>query len=207
MSTTLLKRITKTQIILALTATLSLNTSFAASPAPACPDFLNQKYRQLHSENTVNLCATYSGKAMLLVNTASYCGFTKQFGGLEALYQKYKDEGLEIVGFASNDFNQEAKDEEKSAGICFKNYGVTFTMLAPTQVKGSDANPTFRHLSANSEAPSWNFTKYLISQQGEKITRFSSNVQPLDSDLETAVVDALKIDADKNQHAVKQVAK
>lgn len=174
-------------------AALGTNQALAAETAPTCPDFLNQEYRQLHSENTVNLCSKFSGKPLLVVNTASHCGFTKQFGGLESLYKKYKDQGFEIVGFASNDFNQEDKSEEKAAGICYKNYGVTFTMLAPTSVRGDQANPTFQHLSKNSEAPKWNFNKYLISQDGKKITHFGSMTAPLDSDLEKALVEELKL--------------
>jgi glutathione peroxidase len=108
-------------------------SSSHADEAAACPVFLNHDFRQLHSDKTINLCENYSGKPLLIVNTASHCGYTKQFGPLESLHQKYKDQGLHIVGFASDDFNQEDKDEAKAAGICYKNYGVTFTMLAPTQ--------------------------------------------------------------------------
>lgn len=158
--------------------------------AMQCPTFLNHEYRRLHSQETVNLCDKYTGKPILFVNTASHCGFTKQFGSLEELYQKYKDAGFQVIGFASNDFNQEAKDEAKAAGICFKNYGVTFTMIAPTRVKGEKANPTFAHLGQKTEEPSWNFNKYLV-KNGE-ILHFGSRVTPVDSELENAVSKALK---------------
>ena len=164
---------------------------FANKATKQCPDFLNHEYRQLHSTKRVNLCDKYASKPMVLVNTASHCGFTKQFGSLERLYQKYKAQGVEVVGFASNDFNQEAKDEAEAAGICYKNYGVTFTMIAPTKVKGKDANPTFAHLAEKSKAPSWNFNKYLITADGGQVQHFGSRVKPLESELESALEKAL----------------
>ena len=105
----------------------------AAAPAPqaaSCPAWLNQDYRKLHSSQKVNICQAFAGKPLLIVNTASHCGYTPQFKGLEAAYQKYKSRGLVVVGFASDDFNQEDADEGKAAEICFLNNGVTFTMLA-----------------------------------------------------------------------------
>lgn len=158
----------------------------------SCPEFLNHEYRKLHSKDTVNLCEKFHNKPMVLVNTASHCGYTKQFGSLEKLYQKYKAEGVEVVGFASDDFNQEAKDEEKAAGVCFKNYGVTFTMIAPSSVKGTAANPTFAYLGSQSAEPNWNFNKYLVSADGKSITHFGSKTQPVDSELETALASQLK---------------
>jgi len=158
-----------------------------------CPAYLNHSYRKLHSDEQINLCSLPAGKAVLVVNTASHCGFTKQFGPLEDLYQKYKDKGLVMVGFASDDFNQEDKDEGKAATICFENFGVTFTMLAPTSVKGDAANPTFAWLDAQTEAPSWNFNKYLVTDKGTKVQHFPSKVVPLDSPLEEAVKQALGI--------------
>src|SRR5690554_94832 len=106
-----------------------------------CPAFLDQDYRKLHSRDSVNLCDEAAGKPVLVINTASHCGFTGQFEGLEALHQAYKDRGLVVVGFASDDFRQEAASEEKAAEICFVNFGVTFTMIAPSAVTGDDANP------------------------------------------------------------------
>ena len=156
-----------------------------------CPDFLNQSYRRLHSDEDINLCSLYSEKAMLIVNTASHCGFTKQFEGLEALHKKYQDQGLVIVGFSSNDFMQESKDEAKAASICFENFGVSFTMISPSKVRGKKANPTFLHLAELSKKPSWNFNKYLITNQGATVTHFGARTKPLDSKLERAIQAAL----------------
>lgn len=163
-----------------------------AEETPQCPAFLNQEFKRLHSSESVNLCSLYTGKPLLLVNTASHCGFTKQFKPLEALHQKYKEEGFQVIGFASDDFNQEAKSEEEAAGICYKNYGVTFTMLAPTKVKGDEANPVFAYLAKSSgEEPSWNFNKYFVSGDGSKIIHYGSREKPLDSDLEKTIANSL----------------
>lgn len=164
-----------------------MSHSYAGSEAE-CPEFLNQEFKKLHSSKSINLCSLYNGKPMVIVNTASHCGFTKQFTPLEALHQKYKDQGIQVVGFASNDFNQEAKSEEEAAGICFKNYGVSFTMLAPTKVKGDDANPVFSHLAKESgEQPGWNFNKYVISSKGKTVTHYGSKKQPLGAEIEEEI--------------------
>lgn len=171
-------------ILLLLTLLLSQLT-MASDSASSCPDSLNHSFRQLHGSETINLCNLYSGGPVLLVNTASYCGFTPQLKALEKLHQQYQTAGLVIVGFSSNDFNQEAKDEKKAAKICYYNYGVTFTMLAPTHVKGSNANPLFTHLAkVTGKPPAWNFNKYLVASNGENITHYPSTEQPLGSTLE-----------------------
>ena len=171
---------------------IMLLIGLASHANATCPDFLNHEYKVLHSKKTVNLCSLYKEKPLLIVNTASHCGFTKQFGGLESLYKKYKDEGVEIVGFTSDDFKQAAKNEEEAAGICYKNYGVTFTMLSPTKVRGKDANPTFAHMKKEAGQPQWNFFKYLVSADGKTITRYGSTTSPMDSKLETALAQELK---------------
>jgi len=150
----------------------------------ACPAFLNHDFKKLHSSEQINLCKLYTGKPMVIINTASHCGYTGQFGGLEKLYQKYKDDGVVLVGFASNDFKQAAKSEAEAATICYKNYGVTFTMIAPTHVRGDEANAVFSHLNQATSKPSWNFNKYLISGDGKTVEHFGSNTKPLDSKLE-----------------------
>lgn len=159
--------------------------------ANACPTYLNHEFKRLHSSETVNLCHLYKGKPIIVVNTASHCGYTPQFKGLEALYEKYKEQGVEVIGFASDDFKQGAKNEEEAATICYKNYGVTFTMLSPTHVKGDQANPVFAHLNEQADKPSWNFNKYLISSDGKDVKRFGSNTKPMNSKLEKALQQAL----------------
>ena len=184
----------KLVLIALITTALNATTALAGDKKEmACPDFLNHDFKKLHSSETVNLCKAYSGKPMVIVNTASHCGYTKQFKDLEALSQKYKDKGLEVVGFASDDFNQEAKNEEEAATICFKNYGVTFTMLAPTHVKGDNANPVFAYLGNKTAEPAWNFNKYLISDNGTKVTHYESKITPTDSQLEKDILAELKI--------------
>lgn len=148
--------------------------------AGECPAFMDHEFRKLHSRDTVNLCDEVTGRPVLVVNTASHCGFTGQFEGLEALHQAYKDRGLVVVGFASNDFRQEAASEEKAAEICFVNFGVTFTMIAPSAVTGGDANPVFQAINQQSQPPRWNFTKYLLDADGRVVETFGSRVAPDD---------------------------
>ncbi|MDG2411106.1 MAG: glutathione peroxidase [Halioglobus sp.] len=159
--------------------------------AHACPEFLDHDVRKLHSQDTVNLCEVASGKPLLIVNTASHCGYTSQFTGLEELHEAYKDKGLVVVGFASNDFRQEASDESEAAAICYKNYGVTFTMMAPSSVRGEGANPVFTELARQSGAPSWNFNKYLVDANGEVVEHFGSNTKPQSSALVAAIEQAV----------------
>lgn len=156
----------------------------SASVAESCPDVLKFMKRKLNSQETVNLCQEYSGKALLVVNTASYCGFTPQFEGLEAMYAKYKDQDFAILGFPSHDFNQEADDEGKTAELCELTYGVKFPMFEPTSVRGDDADPLYRKLiQATGEEPSWNFNKYLIDKKGNVVKHYGSRVKPSDQEL------------------------
>ena len=143
----------------------------------ACIAWLDHSIGKLNSSQELDLCALTSGKTVLIVNTASFCGYTPQFKGLEALYQRYKDEGLVVLGFPSNDFNQEAADAAEIAEVCFINYGVSFPMTSEIKVKGSDAHPIFQVLAGKGE-PQWNFNKYLISKQGEVLAHYGSNVTP-----------------------------
>ena len=164
--------------LLIMVALLFASNAFAADE---CPVFLDYDLPKLHSNDTINLCEQAKGKALLIVNTASHCGFTRQFSGLEQLHQQYKDKGLSIVGFASNDFNQEAKTEEEAERVCRENFGVTFTMIAPSYVTGQRANPVFQEINRQSQAPDWNFNKYLVDKNGKVVEHFSSKTEPDDA--------------------------
>ena len=161
----------------------------AAAPAAAgtCPAFLNHDFRKLRSSGSVNICKDFAGKPLLIVNTASHCGYTPQFKGLQALHEKYKDKGLVVVGFPSDDFQQEAKDEAETAEVCFLNYGVTFTMLSPTVVTGRSANPVFAELARQQRQPGWNFNKYLVTPEGKVTAYFDSNATPESAQLNQAI--------------------
>ncbi len=174
----------------AVAASLVLGAGPAAA-AGACPAFLDHDFQKLRSRESVNLCEAAAGKPLLVVNTASHCGFTSQFEGLEAVHQKYKDRGLFVVGFPSDDFRQEADTEAETAEVCFVNYGVTFTMLAPTAVKGAEANPVFSELGARTQAPNWNFNKYLVSADGKVVQRFPGKVEPQSAELTAAIENLL----------------
>ena len=181
-----------TRILLVLLAPLVAAAPLAlgagpAAAAEACPAFLDHDFKKLRSRDSVNLCVAAAGKALLIVNTASHCGYTRQFEGLEALHRKYKDRGLFVVGFPSDDFKQEADTEAETAEVCFVNYGVTFTMLSPTSVKGAGANPVFAELAARTEAPAWNFNKYLVSADGKRVEHFASKVTPGSDELAGAI--------------------
>lgn len=157
-----------------------------------CQDFTNVTLRKLRSKEFVNLCQ-FENQPLLIVNTASNCGFTPQFAGLEAVYNKYKDQGLVVLGFPSDDFFQEENNEQDTAKVCFVNYGVTFTMFATSAVRGSDANPIFKHLNSQTSSPNWNFYKYLVSADRKTITRFNSKVAPESEKLTAAIEAALAI--------------
>jgi glutathione peroxidase len=155
--------------------------------AAQCPSFLNHDFQKLHSKQRLNLCEAFTGKPLLLVNTASHCGYTPQFAGLEAINQKYRGRGLVVVGFPSDDFNQEAKDEAETAHVCFENFGVTFTMLSPLPVKGRAANPVFRELARQTQEPGWNFNKYLVRPDGTVVAHFDSDVTPESPEFNAAI--------------------
>ena len=165
---------------------LNFNKSIDAEEA-SCAPWLNHEITQLHSSDIIDLCTETAGKPILLVNTASYCGFTYQFTGLEKLHQRFKDQGLVIVGFPSDDFNQEDDDAAKTAEVCYINYGVSFLMTEVIKVKGRSAHPVFAHLGSETRAPQWNFNKYLVSPDGEVIAHFNQTVEPDANELINAI--------------------
>ncbi|MGN5593346.1 glutathione peroxidase [Stutzerimonas nitrititolerans] len=174
---------------------VTLWLALAAAPAVAaeCPALLDHELPKLRSSDRIDLCEAFQGKALVVVNTASHCGFTPQFKGLEALYQRYKDEGLEVLGVPSDDFFQESDDEAETAEVCYVNYGVTFTMTQTQPVRGHDATPLFRDLAEQAgRAPLWNFHKYVVDRNGQVVDYFSSKVKPDDPKLIAAVEKALQ---------------
>ena len=158
-----------------------------AEQGSTCAPFFNHSFRKLHAKQDVDLCQLTAGKPVLVINTASNCGFTPQFKALEAIHKKYKDQGLVVIGFPSDDFFQEEDDEKDTAEVCFVNYGVTFTMLQTSAVRGSDVNPVFKHLGEETTSPKWNFYKYLISKDGKQVKHFNSRVSPDDAEFIQAV--------------------
>lgn len=159
-------------------------TSVPGAPAAArmpmsCPAILKQNFKRLQDDAPQDLCQ-YAGKVVLVVNTASYCGFTKQYEGLEKLYAKYGGRGLVVLGFPSNDFGkQEPGNAKEIADFCFNTYGVKFPMFAKSSVTGPEANPLHASLTkATGQAPKWNFTKYLIGRDGKVLEYFPSKVTP-----------------------------
>jgi len=164
--------------------------SAASSPA-SCPALLHQNFKRLQDEAPQDLCQ-YAGKVVLVVNTASYCGYTKQYEGLEKLNAKYGARGLVVLGFPSNDFKQESSNAKEIADLCYNTYGVKFPMFASTVVSGPNANPLHASLAKlTGKEPKWNFTKYLIGRDGKVIEHFPSNVAPEDPALVSKIEAAL----------------
>jgi len=158
--------------------------STSSASAQTCPDVLKFMKRKLNSQETVNFCEAYQDKAILFVNTASKCGFTPQFEGLEKLYDQYKDQNFVILGFPSASFNQEYSDEGKTAEVCELTYGVNFPMFEPISVRGDDADPLYRKLTEMADkSPKWNFYKYLVDRKGNLVDSYSSFTKPDDADL------------------------
>ncbi|GGY26181.1 glutathione peroxidase [Pseudoduganella albidiflava] len=167
-------------------------TAPAAARPASCPAILHRSFKRLQDEASQDLCQ-YAGKVVLVVNTASYCGYTKQYEGLEALHAKYAGKGLVVLGFPSNDFGkQEPGTAKEIADLCFNTYGVKFPMFAKTVVSGNAANPLYADLiKATGKAPGWNFHKYLIGRDGKVIENFPSKVTPQDKALVGAIEKAL----------------
>jgi glutathione peroxidase len=157
----------------------------------ACTPLLDRSVNNLMGGEK-NLC-DYRGKVVLVVNTASKCGYTGQYVALEALYKKYKNDGLVVLGFPSNDFGaQEPGANNEVANFCQVNYGVTFPMFEKTPVKDAGKNPFYDLLAnASGERPKWNFHKYLIGRDGKTVKSFASAVEPVDAKLITELENLL----------------
>jgi len=176
-------------IFLVLAAACTLAPPAAA--AEDCPALLNHKFNRLQDDSPQNLCQ-YAGKVTLVVNTASYCGFTSQYEGLEKLYANYKDKGLVVLGFPSNDFSQEPGNNKEIADFCYNTYGVKFPMFAKSSVKGKEANAMFTALfKAGAKSPAWNFNKYLIDREGKLVGSFGSTTRPDEKAFVSALEKAL----------------
>jgi len=147
---------------------------------PECAPALDFEMRRLAGDETVRLCDVYRDKVVLVVNTASKCGFTGQYEGLEALYDEYKDRGLVVLGFPSNDFaNQEPGNEQEIEKFCRLTYSVQFPMFEKIHVKKGKAAPLYQYLAEQTGAyPKWNFYKYLIGRDGQVVDYFSSITSP-----------------------------
>ena len=153
---------------------------FAAGLAvAACPPLLDHVFPKLQDGKPQSLCQ-YEGKVILVVNTASYCGFTGQYEGLESVYDKYKDRGLVVIGFPSNDFgDQEPGSNQEIADFCRTTYGVKFPMMAKTDISAPKTNAFYKQLIATTGTrPKWNFHKYLIDRSGSRVESYSSLTSP-----------------------------
>ncbi|PKO27722.1 MAG: glutathione peroxidase [Betaproteobacteria bacterium HGW-Betaproteobacteria-9] len=176
------------------TVLVPLTASAQSGKTPgACPALLSHSFPRLQDEAPQNLCQ-YAGKVLLVVNTASYCGFTRQYEGLEALHAKYEKRGLVILGFPANDFGQQEPGNAKAiADLCFNTYGVRFPMFSKTAVVGAQRNAFYTQLfQATKAAPQWNFHKYLIARDGKAVSSFQSAVEPGSEVLTSAIETALR---------------
>ena len=175
----------KPMLLITLFASVALTAPAVWSATPAagaqtatCSGLLQQNFLRLQDEKPQSLCQS-SGKVVVVVNTASFCGFTPQYQGLEALHAKYQQRGLVVLGFPSNDFSQETGSNKEIADFCENTFGVKFPMFTKTSVTGKDASPLFKQLSAKTgTTPKWNFYKYVIGRNGQNVESFNSMADP-----------------------------
>jgi len=167
----------------------------AGQPAMACSTLLEQaEFRPLAGKERASLCERFKGDVLLVVNTASKCGFTYQYEGLEALHHKYSTQGFAVLGFPSNDFLwQEPGSEAEIKEFCTLTYGVAFPMFEKIHVKKGKAVPFYEQLAAESGGtyPGWNFHKYLIDRSGKVVANFGSRTRPDDASLVAAIEKAI----------------
>jgi len=166
----------------------ALMVSVSAAHGAQCPPLLEHRFNRLQDGQAVDLCQ-YAGKVVLVVNTASYCGFTNQYEGLEKLHAEYGGRGLVVLGFPANDFaNQEPGTNKEIATFCRRTYGVEFPMFEKSHVVGAKVNPLYRALGERTgERPKWNFHKYLIGRDGREVLSFGTSVAPGDAKLVASV--------------------
>jgi len=175
-------------ILLLVTLLLAVSPSLAAA---ACPPLLDHKYKTLQG-GEVNLC-DYAERPILVVNTASKCGYTPQFEKLEGMYRKYKDKGLVVVGFPSNDFQQELLTNKEIGDFCRLTYSIDFPMIEKSTVTGAAADPFYKQLTeATGQAPRWNFHKYLIMPGATQVYSFATRVEPDAPEIMTKLTPLLK---------------
>jgi len=182
----------KPLILITLFCGLMLPLSSVTATEASCPETLNFSKNTLATKKTVNLCKEYLGKVVVVVNTASKCGYTYQYEGLEALYRKYKNKGLVVIGFPSNDFGgQEPGSEKQIQEFCRLTYGVDFPMFQKTHVAKNKADPIYQTLGKISgEFPKWNFHKYILDRKGNLVASFNSKVEPQGSKM-IAIIEKL----------------
>ncbi len=171
----------------ALGALFALAFAPLANAAGVCSGVLDRTMTAIDDKSR-SLCE-YAGKVVLIVNTASQCGFTPQYEGLEALYRKYRSKGLVVLGFPSNDFGgQEPGNNNQIAEFCVNQFAIEFPMFAKTRVRGAGTTPLYADLAkASGKAPQWNFHKYLIGRDGKSVRSFESAVEPGDPRLGAAI--------------------
>lgn len=180
-------------------AALALGLTLAVGAAVAAGGLLDRSFRPLAGKQPVDLAKTYAGDVVLVVNTASKCGFTPQFEALEGLHAKYKARGFAVLGFPSGDFKaQEFEDEKQIQEFCTLTYGVKFPMFEKVHVVGDQATPLYKDLAkVAGEAPKWNFHKYLIGRDGKLIASYGSKTTPDDPAVVAAIERALAAPAPK----------
>ena len=176
-------------LLLMLSICLIGNNALFASEAQSCPETLNFKKEKLADDEIVDLCHEYKGKVVMVVNTASFCGFTKQYKSLENVYKKYKGDGFVILGFPSNDFGkQEPGNEKQIKDFCDRTYNIKFPMFEKTAVSKGTQDPMYKTLGTIAgEYPSWNFHKYLLDRNGKLVASIKSKIDPENPEVTKAI--------------------
>lgn len=181
------------RLFMVLVIVAGLINALSSAHAAQCPPLLDHRFNRLQDGQAVDLCQ-YAGKVVLVVNTASFCGFTNQYEGLEKLHADRAGQGLVVLGFPANDFaNQEPGTNKEIAAFCRRTYGVDFPMFEKSHVVGVKANPLFKALGERTgDRPKWNFHKYLIDRDGKEVLSFGTSVAPDDARLIASVERMLK---------------